>query len=185
MNEAKKLDKLSQSDPDAYLQVLEGKDDMEWMLALKELDSERYTVELSKRVAATRAIPADELFKNLQAYRTLLKLEPEHEQFAQKIKHYETKLEEAKSRSKLCDGARKSEAYIYAKQIIRPQLKSSRSAKFGSYGQTDIKVYQNCEFLIKGYVDAQNGFGAMIRSHYNIHLRRNKAGWTVKTLQIQ
>jgi len=97
--------------------------------------------------------------------------------FAQKVEHYKAKLEEAKFRAKECDSARKSEAYIYAKQAIRPQLKSPRSAKFGSYGQTDITHYQDCSVMVKGFVDAQNGFGALIRSHYNVHLKHSEAGW--------
>lgn len=119
INETQKLDTLRETDPIAYLEALKAKDELQWMLALKDLEPERYSTELGHQVAAARAIPAEETYQNLQAYRKLLKLEPDSELFAQKVEYYEQALKEAKDRSKLCNANRKSDAYVYAKEAVR------------------------------------------------------------------
>lgn len=50
-----------------------------------------------------------------------------------------------------------------AKDAVRKSLKSPSTASF-----TSAKAWQDkdCTFKFHGYVDAQNGFGAMIRSEY-------------------
>ena len=185
INETQKLDTLRETDPIAYLEALKAKDELQWMLALKDLEPERYSTELGHQVAAARAIPAEETYQNLQAYRKLLKLEPDSELFAQKVEYYEQALKEAKDRSKLCNANRKSDAYVYAKEAVRLQLKSPRSAKFGSYGQTDIQLYGGCVFIIKGYVDAQNGFGALLRSQYEVRLMAEQSGWKLINVDVK
>ncbi|MDE9496024.1 hypothetical protein KKJ09_21275 [Xenorhabdus bovienii] len=62
-------------------------------------------------------------------------------------------------------------AYIYAEKFIFSNLKSPSSAKFASY--YDVKSYQPtvCKFNFIGYVDAQNSFGAMIRTNFNVTVR--------------
>jgi len=61
------------------------------------------------------------------------------------------------------------EASVYGitKDLIKNQLKSPSTAKFGDVW--DTKFYTNNEdstITLQGYVDAQNSFGAMIRMNY-------------------
>lgn len=185
VNETHRLKELRESDPEAYLEVLKSKDDVDWMIAMKALSPEQYNQELERRIRAAKSIPVAETYKNLKAYRKLAKIAPENMQFAQKVVHYETTMEEAKARSQTCETNLKYDAYIYAKEAVKLQLKSPRTAKFGSYGQTDIELYQNCVFIVKGYIDAENGFGAMIRSQYEVRLSANQSGWTLAYVNVQ
>lgn len=68
------------------------------------------------------------------------------------------------------------------RRAIQNQLKSPSSAKFSSIGNSRetraIWVVNNpsekqCEILLTGWVDAQNGFGATIRSNYRVVTKLN------------
>ncbi|PHM66725.1 DNA translocase FtsK [Xenorhabdus sp. KJ12.1] len=62
-------------------------------------------------------------------------------------------------------------AYIYAEKLISSHLKAPSTAKFASY--YDVKSYkpEECKFNFIGHVDAQNSFGAMIRTKFNVIVR--------------
>lgn len=65
----------------------------------------------------------------------------------------------------------KREAYSAMKDIIRPLLRAPSTAKFQS--AWDITMYQEGPvYRASFWVDAQNGFGAMIRDTYTLQLRR-------------
>lgn len=59
-------------------------------------------------------------------------------------------------------------AIIMMEDFVKRQLKSPSTATFpGSYESKDHVTYLgNKKYRIISYVDSQNGFGAMIRSHY-------------------
>jgi len=203
VKDTRAFNELKLSDPEQYLAILKEKDETQWLVALKDLNSEQYAAELKARVEIARKIPASKIDENLKAYRDLAKLEPSNETFADKVEFYKSKktaieaqeakeaeaIKEArkaeKAKLKICDSKRKSDAYIYAKEAVKTQLKSPRSAKFGSYGQTRISTYKDCIFEISGHVDSQNGFGALIRSNYTVQLQGIEKGWTIKKVRIQ
>lgn len=57
--------------------------------------------------------------------------------------------------------------YVYEliKDYVRENLKSPKTAKFPS--KTGIKIVKNKDmYIIQGYVDSQNSFGATIRTKY-------------------
>ena len=57
-------------------------------------------------------------------------------------------------------------AYLASTNMVRNTLKSPSSAKFPHYTEVEIYPAGQCSFQIKLYVDAKNGFGAMIRKPY-------------------
>ncbi|HGN0718300.1 hypothetical protein [Proteus mirabilis] len=57
-------------------------------------------------------------------------------------------------------------AYLASTNMVRNTLKSPSSAKFPHYTEVEIYPAGQCSFQIKSYVDAKNGFGAMIRKPY-------------------
>lgn len=66
------------------------------------------------------------------------------------------------------DNATKMNAIIFAEQRIESLLKAPSTADF-SGGRS--RVTRDFDTLyVEGYVDAQNGFGAMIRSHYKVRV---------------
>jgi Ftsk gamma domain len=69
-------------------------------------------------------------------------------------------------------------AYGYSKDLIAKSLKSPSTAKFSSYSDTNVRSYGECNFAIDGYVDAQNSFGAVIRTRFNASIRFDEKSQT-------
>jgi len=54
---------------------------------------------------------------------------------------------------------------------VKARLKSPATADFPFWDKKEPRQYKingdsNCHYIVTGYVDSQNGFGAMIRSNY-------------------
>lgn len=74
-------------------------------------------------------------------------------------------------------------AYDYAEQAVKTQLKSPSTASFPTYSEK-VKGIRNIYFLneknndweIKSWVDAQNGFGGIVRNNFSIkiHIENGK-----------
>lgn len=80
-----------------------------------------------------------------------------------------------------------SESYaaVYCKDLVRNSLKSPKSADF-PWG--DRAIFSGGQYVMNSYVDAQNSFGAEIRTHFRCVLQHSGSdeysGWTVKDLQV-
>ncbi|MBJ2322235.1 hypothetical protein JFT37_27315 [Pseudomonas fluorescens] len=81
-------------------------------------------------------------------------------------------------------------AYVMSHAFVERRLKAPSTADFGSYSDSRVvPVPANasaCRFLVVGYVDAQNGFGAMIRSSYTVTMEKVKGedSWIAHDLKI-
>lgn len=68
-----------------------------------------------------------------------------------------------------------SESFAYgaAKSIVEKNLTSPGSAKFASAGNSAVKIKKtgSCEYRIESFVDSQNGFGALLRTHFTITVK--------------
>ncbi len=62
-------------------------------------------------------------------------------------------------------------AYYYAKSTITASLKAPSTAEFSSYNERAIETGPDCKYTIAIYVDAQNSFGAKIRTSYQLILK--------------
>ncbi|CNI09636.1 putative cell division protein [Yersinia frederiksenii] len=69
-------------------------------------------------------------------------------------------------------------AYVHSKDLIAKSLKSPSTAKFSSYSDTSVISNGECNFAIDGYVDAQNSFGAVIRTRFNATIRFDEKSQT-------
>lgn len=66
----------------------------------------------------------------------------------------------------------KEDAYTMSQAFVKKILKAPATAKFQAYSSEEVAVvYKDGWFLVKGVVDSQNGFGAMLRSTYYCKLR--------------
>ena len=75
------------------------------------------------------------------------------------------------------------EAKVYAEYAVEKLLQSPSSAKFSKINKTSFRELGILEFegyFVEGYVDSQNGFGAMIRSKYYVEVYYDKANGKVK-----
>lgn len=87
-----------------------------------------------------------------------------------------------KDDSKTKAGCSKPAAYERAKAEVQRNLKSPSTAEFPplpsgplySNGQVIIsKVSGTCQFRVSAWVDAQNAYGAMLRSNFTVTLTHN------------
>lgn len=69
-------------------------------------------------------------------------------------------------------------AYVHSKDLIAKSLKSPSTAKFSPYSDTSVISNEGCNFTIDGYVDAQNSFGAIIRTRFNTTIRFDEKSQT-------
>lgn len=69
-----------------------------------------------------------------------------------------------------------SQAFRDAKNGIKKILKSPSSAKFADDGddETKYKINSDGSIIIQSYVDSQNSFGAMVRTHYRCTVRNGE-----------
>lgn len=64
------------------------------------------------------------------------------------------------------------DASLMAEHFVEQRLKSPSTAKFGPYRDMTIApTGEQCEFLVSSYVDAQNSFGAMMRTNFTAVVR--------------
>lgn len=78
-----------------------------------------------------------------------------------------------------------SEVWAMAQLFIKDKLKSPSSAKFPTYGDDKVSItYSGDYYKITGYVDADNSFGAKIRSTFSLVLKRDDDKFTLKEIDI-
>ncbi len=77
--------------------------------------------------------------------------------------------------------SRKIMSIAFAKSIIEDTLKSPSTAKYSSVEAYELSNEKDV-WAVNGYVDSQNGFGAMLRSQWEIQLDyRDGKGGAVKS----
>lgn len=68
-------------------------------------------------------------------------------------------------------------------RFVERKLKAPSTAKFQSTGDT-FAVKADDVYQVAGYVDAQNGFGAMIRSNYHCKMKLQGSKWILESVDI-
>lgn len=63
-------------------------------------------------------------------------------------------------------GGTKGQAKTSCQQFVSQRLKAPATAKFSPTAETEITGFDDGAYRIAGWVDAQNSFSALIRSHY-------------------
>lgn len=79
----------------------------------------------------------------------------------------------AEEKSKL-DSSRGSYARIIVEREITKQLKAPSGAKFSGYSETTVANLRGGgpnDWIVRGHVDSQNSFGAMLRNNYQVILQ--------------
>lgn len=81
-------------------------------------------------------------------------------------------------------------ACFMSQDFVEKRLKSPGSAEFQSckkeeYGGVMVRYLGNQTYYTRGYVDSQNGFGALIRSNYRTEILDNQdETWTLKDIDV-
>lgn len=81
----------------------------------------------------------------------------------------------------------KFDAYVMSQLFVKDALKAPSTAKFPVYSEDMVVDGGDGSFIVSAYVDAQNSFGAMMRSNYVCIMQYDKATdeWALKGLDIK
>ena len=71
----------------------------------------------------------------------------------------------------------KIDAYVTAQSYVKKHLKAPATAVFPSFDESFVQPATTNGFIITSYVDAQNSFGALIRSDYEIIMYKKDGNW--------
>lgn len=71
-------------------------------------------------------------------------------------------------RAHYCSEQGRTSAYTMAQTFVERRLRAPASAEFPWMTGEGVRVIHRsgCDFTVHGYVDAQNGFGALIRTRF-------------------
>jgi len=76
-------------------------------------------------------------------------------------------------------------AWAYTQIYVEKQLKSPSSADFPFGGSRDVKYLGNNLYSFDSYVDAQNSYGANIRTYFKGTIRQVTGGWTIESFSVK
>ena len=81
-------------------------------------------------------------------------------------------------------------ACIKAERAVKERLKAPATAQFPSCSRQEVRASPDrstdrSTVFVKGYVDSQNSFGAMLRSKFVVQFKRDTDRWTVLAAAIE
>jgi hypothetical protein len=78
-------------------------------------------------------------------------------------------------------------AWTMAKTAVKSRLRAPSTAEFPWYSGDYVRRFGNCRFVVNSHVDAQNGFGAMIRNRFTVELDYDGQGdsWRVGEIIVR
>jgi len=76
------------------------------------------------------------------------------------------------------------DAWIAAEDFVKRRLKAPSTAKFEKGAHKKVKQLSNGNWHLSSYVDAQNSFGAILRTYYAIEMKRHSDKWELVTLKL-
>lgn len=144
-----RLAMLAEQDTEQYLAALREHSPDRWLAELERLDPTRHRIEIA-RIRSEETARA-EIRRREEVARTTAAL-------AERCKSDNAKIR----------------AYVLAQQYVVQRLKSPGTADFPGIHKVTVQTSGECSFEIVGYVDAQNGFGALIRSNYAARITRDE-----------
>jgi hypothetical protein len=88
----------------------------------------------------------------------------------------------------------KSKAFSYCKDEVKKRLKSPSTSSFAPMAESLVESFKpitlssgkiKTKYLVNGYVDSQNSFGAMLRKTYTCTTTGNNRGkWIIDNISI-
>lgn len=77
-------------------------------------------------------------------------------------------------------------AFVKSQRYVREFLRSPSSAEFGSYSPQNVRHEGDCVHFVNSYVDAQNAFGAVLRTPYSARVRYiGQGNWRLVSLDFK
>ncbi len=83
-------------------------------------------------------------------------------------------------------GPSKISAFVASQDFVEDQLKAPGTAKFPWYDESFVVDLGGGRFRIKAYVDAENSFGAKLRTRYSCILRSTGGDtWHLENIEVE
>lgn len=191
-DEALYFHELKRYDRDRWIDELKSHDLNAWLEIAKAERPDEYADHqaaiaetIAQLDAKVKSIPAEDIDTNLSMYDELIELAPENEHYQEKRAHYASLVADRDWTRQNCSVAKTREsAILYANEVVRASLKSPRSARFPWPDKPNVASLGECSFLVSSYVDAENSFGAEIRSRFEVTLEISPTGWSVDDVVI-
>jgi hypothetical protein len=77
-------------------------------------------------------------------------------------------------------------AYYMCKGFVTDRLRAPSTAEFGSFNDSRVSLVGDAKYAVSGHLDAQNGFGAMIRNRYDCTVQyEGSSRWTLDDLEMR
>lgn len=93
-----------------------------------------------------------------------------------------------KERTPIDDCTDQTAAYVMANEFVLQRLKAPSTAQFPTMRSSGVSISHqgSCTHIVSGYVDAQNSFGAMLRTTYTATLQyqRERNSWRLLNIDI-
>ena len=77
----------------------------------------------------------------------------------------------------------KKDAYVYAREIVKEQLKVPSSAEFQKAYEVSVVEVGDAKYSFQFWVEAENSFGAKVRTTYNCTMQRKDGKWHLMRLE--
>lgn len=82
------------------------------------------------------------------------------------------------------NGERELDAWVCAQDIVLNNLKAPSTAEICPYTSAEITWNGGSSYTVKGYVDAENAFGAMLRTNFTVTLTLTSEGYKDGTVKF-
>ena len=114
---------------------------------------------------------------------------PPAERNAALVKWQEENALAEKVRAEAAANAKRRQNACYAARVaVERQLKAPATAKFANCqtGEVSVNLHAKDGLIhVNGYVDSQNGFGAMLRSNYRVRMTEFDGQFLLKDVKIR
>lgn len=77
------------------------------------------------------------------------------------------------------------DARYTAKEFVKRRLRAPSTASFSGLTETSVTKTKDGDYFVMGWVDSQNGFGAMIRSTWIVQMKDMGSKWQLVDVKIQ
>lgn len=83
-------------------------------------------------------------------------------------------------------GPDKMSAFVMSQLFVKKQLKAPSTADFPTYNESFVTDLGGGKFRVSAYVDAQNSFGAQVRSNFTCVLKSSDGDtWNLESINIR
>lgn len=78
----------------------------------------------------------------------------------------------------------KIDSYTICQDFVKNRLRSPSTADFPSFRNVNVFETGNNKYMVKGYVDAQNSFGATLRTQYECEVQLDGETWRLQHIEL-